>query len=434
MDRRAALRLSGNVAALVAVAALVFVGAQFAIPGGVIAPGGPSRAPLATLPPPLESPLVRPAPSPTLIAVTNLSGPAANGVDDYPFVTIARLLPDFAGLWVERNQRDFHIAVTGDLETAITAIQPHLPSAITVYFQPAAYTYAELDAIVSRVFSERDALLAAGISVSHGAVSEKQNVIELGIAPLTPEVMAMLRARYTQAIQFEFAPTPPPLQNDPWPTAPERLVAMVKSPANEWLTCGRRAFPASALEGPTGAENLAGPSYDALRQAFEVFGGEFGSGSWTWLVAEMDETGATFLARSGNHWIDVTVSPENGEWGPDGMGECQPRTVLGNGLGSTEWALDPKVPAPTATDTEMRILVWDMACTGGRPTTGRMAPPLVEYLDTSLVMTIGVTPIPGGGTCIGPPGTPVLVMLPEPIGDRELLDGGIYPPGPPTGL
>lgn len=432
MDRRAAVRLTGNVAALAVLSTLALVVTlPFAAPGGG-RPDPSSTSALATLPPAPGSPLIRPIPPATVIPVTNPDGPAATGADEYPFVELARSLPNFAGIWVERNQRDWHIAATGNLDEVIAAVRPHIPSGMTVYFQPAAYTYAELEAIVERVFAEREALIAAGIAVNHGSVSEKRNVITLGIDPLTAEAIATLRSRYTDAIDFEFAPSAPPYLQTSWPTTPEVLIAVLSGNQDAWLTCGGRPFPASALDGPTGAENRVGPEYDALRQAFEVFGSEWGNGPLTWLVAEMNETGATFLARSGDHWIDVAVSPEDGEWGPDGMGECRPRTVMGGNYGPAEWAFDPAFPMPAPDATELHILVWEMACSGGRPASGRMSAPIVDYAEDTLTVSIGVSPIPGGNTCPGPPGTPALVVLPEPIGDRALLDGGRYPPGPPT--
>jgi hypothetical protein len=106
-------------------------------------------------------------------------------------------------------------------------------------------------------------------------------------------------------------------------------------------------------------------------------------------------------------------------------------TAFPTGLGPASWALDPAYPAPTADSTELHILVWELACSGGSPATGRMAPPIVSYADESLTVTIGVTGVGGIATCPGPPGTPAKVVLPQPLGDRTLLDGYTHPASPP---
>ena len=60
---------------------------------------------------------------------------------------------------------------------------------------------------------------------------------------------------------------------------------------------------------------------------------------------------------------------------------------------------------------------------------------VVVGMETSTI-TLGVRPIevpPGFAiTCPGPPGTPAILRLSEPLGSRELLDGGSVPPAPPA--
>src|SRR4051812_30575486 len=104
-------------------------------------------------------------------------------------------------------------------------------------------------------------------------------------------------------------------------------------------------------------------------------------------------------------------------------------------FGPATWALDPAFPAPGADTSELHILVWERACSGGKLATGRMSNPLVEYTPADVTITVGVRPlVPGPGemlSCPGPPGTPASVRLSEPLGQRTLLDGGLVPPAPP---
>jgi hypothetical protein len=106
--------------------------------------------------------------------------------------------------------------------------------------------------------------------------------------------------------------------------------------------------------------------------------------------------------------------------------------VLAPEFGTATWALDPAFPAPTPGSTALHILVWERACSSGRPTTGRMSAPVIAYGPTTVTITIGVRPLTGLQQCPGPPGTPAVVGLAEPLGGRTLLDGGRVPAAPPS--
>lgn len=116
----------------------------------------------------------------------------------------------------------------------------------------------------------------------------------------------------------------------------------------------------------------------------------------------------------------------------------QPETLpaaagpVASGFGQATWALDPAFPAPTADATSLHVLVWEVACSSGHPTTGRMSAPAITITPTTVTITIGVRPLSGMQTCPGPPGTPAILTLPEALGSRTLLDGGTTPPAPPS--
>jgi hypothetical protein len=107
-------------------------------------------------------------------------------------------------------------------------------------------------------------------------------------------------------------------------------------------------------------------------------------------------------------------------------------------FGPATWALDPAFPTPAADTSELHILVWERACSGGSLATGRISNPLVEYTSADVTITIGVRPLPVAPgqamSCPGPPGTPASLRLSEPLGQRRLLDGGVLPPAPPRPL
>jgi hypothetical protein len=223
-----------------------------------------------------------------------------------------------------------------------------------------------------------------------------------------------------------------------FPVSAEPLPSATSGTATANLTCGGgRTFPRSGLDAPTGAENAAGPEFDALRASLAKVGPEFpGSAAWTWRLAGRDATGATFLAKTDSSgepgWVSIEVVDSPTGWGPSGMGQCDPLVVLSPDFGPATWALDPAFPSPGPTSTELHILVWERTCSSGSPTTGRMSAPDIAYTPQTVTITIGVRPLGGPQACPGPPGTPASVGLAEPLGTRTLLDGGRVPAAPPS--
>ena len=188
-----------------------------------------------------------------------------------------------------------------------------------------------------------------------------------------------------------------------------------------------------------GAETASGPAFDALRASLGKFGPEIhGSAALTWRLADIDSSSAIFLARADvlgrDGWISVEVVAEANGWQPSTMGDCDPYLIISSEFGPATWALDPAYAAPTPKTTELHILVWERACSGGSPTTGRMSAPVIAYAADSVTITIGVRPITGDGlvTCPGPAGTPASLRLREPLGNRALLDGGHVPAAAPS--
>jgi hypothetical protein len=206
---------------------------------------------------------------------------------------------------------------------------------------------------------------------------------------------------------------------------------------NTRVTCGgQMTFPASGLDAPLGAEKASGPEFDALRAAFALYAGPFPEApDWSWRLAGRDDSGATFMAKpegfGASEWISIELAASPGGWHPTGIGVCLPHVVLSAEFGPATWGLDLAFPPPEAASTELHVLVSERACHGFEPATGRMSAPAIVYTPESVTVTIGVRPLGGASTCPKPPGTPTLIQLAEPLGDRTLLDGGTYPPAPP---
>lgn len=92
-------------------------------------------------------------------------------------------------------------------------------------------------------------------------------------------------------------------------------------------------------------------------------------------------------------------------------------------------------PAP---DTEITpetrmldVLVLETECASGQLATGRIQEPTIERDRQQVIVTFTVESV-GEANCPGNPPTPHRLDLGEPLGNRQLLDGGTKPPREPV--
>jgi hypothetical protein len=115
---------------------------------------------------------------------------------------------------------------------------------------------------------------------------------------------------------------------------------------------------------------------------------------------------------------------------PGGAGASPSMPPTGE-VGPARWWLDPDVPEPGPDATELHVLALEQACASGSSPEGRIMPPEVTMDATHVTVTIGVRRVEGFADCPSNPAWPMTVTLPEPLGDRQLLDGSVQPPSPP---
>jgi hypothetical protein len=96
-------------------------------------------------------------------------------------------------------------------------------------------------------------------------------------------------------------------------------------------------------------------------------------------------------------------------------------------VGPATWWVDPQA-APLPTTTTIRALVRETACASGRSPEGRVEPPRIDVGAEAITVTFDIRKLPGGQDCQGNAPFPVTITLPEPLGNRTLLDGGVKPP------
>ena len=197
------------------------------------------------------------------------------------------------------------------------------------------------------------------------------------------------------------------------------------------LTCGDDiAFHPGMLGVAGRAETDPDAAAEALRAAIMSRGAPRGIPVSGWIRVVQVADRVLFLAPMADEpgFAAVGLRLRDGVWHADLDGRCQPEVVLPAGVSRAEWRLDPAFPPPAAGDRQIHVLIHEQACANGRPPVGRVLPPLVTPSETAMTIAILVTNVPGGADCPGNPEFAITVDLPQPLGGRPLLDGGVFPP------
>lgn len=199
------------------------------------------------------------------------------------------------------------------------------------------------------------------------------------------------------------------------------------------FSCGRFPFGAEIMTAPARHdEDALNPAADALRRHLALGGPDIDFlPDEGWTLAGMDAGLAEFVTVGGALGMkSVSVENKGGGWKVSGWGDCRPTIVLADGLGAAEWAWGgPGDPGPETRTFD--ALVTEMMCASGRSSEGRIVGPVIVPSAETVLVMFAVRSL-GGGTCPSNPSTRVTVDLGEPLGDRQLLDGGRLPFGDPT--
>lgn len=206
--------------------------------------------------------------------------------------------------------------------------------------------------------------------------------------------------------------------------------APADEPESARVNCGGGpSFDPEVLDQPGGAELAEDPAAAALRAHLATDHIEM---DWLpdagWIVVARTDRSVQYVAKGdGAEQFLVTVELQGGEWTVGGWSGCslQPEIPLGAGL-----AMFRVAPHETLTpDTiEVDVRVTEMACNSGQDARGRILPPTITLSAEAATVVMTVRPRGGGQDCPSNPETPFLLVLPEPLGDRSLLDGSEIPP------
>jgi hypothetical protein len=197
-------------------------------------------------------------------------------------------------------------------------------------------------------------------------------------------------------------------------------------PAISRVTCDDVSFDLAVLEQPGGAENRDDPAAAALRD-------HLASGMETdflpdagWIEAVRTESRVLFIALEGDGLARVDMQLEGGRWRATGWGGCRLRPEIPLGTNIATFRVAPGETL-TAETTELDVLVTEVECNSGEDARGRVREPAIIRSADSVTVVFTVVARPGGHDCPSNPETPFRLVLPEPLGDRMLLDGSSIP-------
>jgi hypothetical protein len=185
--------------------------------------------------------------------------------------------------------------------------------------------------------------------------------------------------------------------------------------------------------GPVGAEDLDGPEYDVLRATIDRYGDdpEFaGLKRATFREFHVDDGLVEFLGDIGSPgtFPTVTAAFDGTRWSWAGMdGACLVRGEPGDAWGSVNWTLDRTFASPNPRTRTLHLLATEAECTALAPLEGRLAPAFVFLESDRVGVQLFAQTVEVGAACDDVEPTAVTVKLPEPLGDRQLIDANPTP-------
>jgi hypothetical protein len=221
-------------------------------------------------------------------------------------------------------------------------------------------------------------------------------------------------------------PSPPP---SPLPSLAELPTPPVLSLDDIPLMCGGPlTFGWEALDAIPGAERAGHPAAERLRQMMEEGHVPHLSG---WRLVVLGDQGALFLVpnRDPEHsfwWAEL--GPADTDFAPVRWGECDIQPAF-EGIEAARWDIAPDEQVGPDTMT-FEASVSELGCASGLSPEGRIVGPTLLVTDESVTVIFGTKPLAGPQTCQAGPSVVVVVGLPEPLGDRQLLDGAALPGEP----
>lgn len=202
----------------------------------------------------------------------------------------------------------------------------------------------------------------------------------------------------------------------------------------EWphqVSCEGLPFdPISAFSSPTGVERTNSPQVRAMKKFIGGVGDEEFVRRHDWRLLNQTPGIAEYASgRLGGELEYILVQKSRGHWHfSTYSSNCEPASVR-RGVTAITWTLDPKQPQLSPRTRKISVYLGPGECNDGKSQNDRLQKPEFREQNGALLMALWLRPVsPGYHNCVGTIEPPVVIRLPEPLGNRRLLDGGTYPP------
>ena len=199
--------------------------------------------------------------------------------------------------------------------------------------------------------------------------------------------------------------------------------------AEEHYGCGEH-YPAKVFRRRKGAEDGRHPANRKLKDLLRRDNSEIVPGPRNgWIRVYRKNGRAEFVhekrSKKAYFYIDLDKGKKGWRWAGSGTG-CKPLAWGPKTSGGTIELRDGHPPEPD--DSRLRVLVHEWECHGFRVPDREDVHPRIIYGEKNVVVILRIEYPQGGATCPGTPPFRYTVKLDEPLGDRALVDGGLYPP------
>ena len=311
------------------------------------------------------------------------------------------------------------------LRAALRAEADDLPFAVTVDRLERRQAERRRTARAVRFTGSLAAAAAVVVAVGIAAYA----LVNRDTAPAaTPQPTAPLTSPSIAPTVGPSTPVSPSASPSPAATPAPTPVA----PMGVAYACGDARFDAALLSTKGAAERADRPDAAAIREelAHPSLDQAVLPPSGYWLVDEAPGRSRYLSAPLGvaEQYVALDVSEKDGTWAVRSATECRPSAVVDGVVGEATWTWDPAVAAPDPATTTFTALVHEYACASGQPVGERLhGPEIVLLPDRVLVGVRRRAALRRAGLRGRGFPTPVTVTLPEPLGDRALVDTGGHP-------
>lgn len=197
------------------------------------------------------------------------------------------------------------------------------------------------------------------------------------------------------------------------------------------LCGGPPAFHPGVLDREGGAERGDDPAAATLRAALAPTNDDTDEAlpDSGWIEVARTESSVKYLARGGRGpgLAIVRVVQRDGRWTLDGSGRCELLPEIRLGLAHAMFRVAPG-QSLTPETARVEVLVQELACNSGQDARGRVRVERVVADERSVIVVMATVPRGGAQDCPDNPETPFILELPEPLGERVLMDGYSIPP------